>query len=57
MTPNALALVLLLTFLAVQIVQWILPPPDAKRLPLLTLVLLVVFFVWVIGVPLLVVRG
>ncbi len=50
MTPNAFALVLLLTYLAVTIIDG-LTLPDQKRRAVLTLVILIASFVWVIGVP------
>lgn len=56
MTPNAFALVLLLTYLSVTLVNWISPPISSRHTTFLTLLLLVVYFVWVIGVPVLTTR-
>ena len=56
MTAFDLLIVFALTWLSVQIINLLLPPPDQKRQPLLTLILLIVYFVWVVGVQIIVAR-
>ena len=53
MTPNALALVLLLTFLTVTIIDWLVA---LKSRAVVVLIALVIYFVWVIGVPVIATR-
>lgn len=55
MTPIALLTVLALTWLSMTILDWLLPLAAQSRI-LMTLALLVIYVVWVIGLPLIVVR-
>lgn len=53
MTPTYLVLVLLLTYLAVTIIDWLFAP--ARRV-MVVAVVLVLSFLWVYGVPIIVAR-
>lgn len=55
MTAINLLIVFALTWFSVNLIWWLLSPKEERR-PLVTLVLLVVFFLWVIGVTVIVER-
>lgn len=55
MTPINLLIVLALTWLSVTIIWWLFAPKEDRR-PLVTVLLLIVYTVWIIGVPIIVAR-